>query len=229
MAAGLNKSTLRTSQGRTWIKISATVQQAEALLDTEYGLYAHEAGFRRLGEPGIFPLLPGDSELTAFRRRLHLLLCPTSHKRSYRANYANPAFVCFSLAPPLRLPLKFRRHPSDHPAARAHQKNYHRNIIRDRWSPIPGVSRKIGQPGFGSDAKLSPLPFASSMPDAALTNCSTVTTLDSLRQLYSIDYNQTKTETNTFGIGESLPPLFYAVALTDHPPRSRIYSADFHR
>lgn len=76
-------------------------------------------------------------------------------------------------------------------------------IRRERSTPRPGVGRLIGQPSFGTGPRLAPGDFAASMPSASsLTNCSRVTTLDCLRQLYNVgDFNQTQTQKNSLGIG----------------------------
>ncbi|KAH8797933.1 peptidase S8/S53 domain-containing protein [Xylogone sp. PMI_703] len=41
MASGIEDSRIKLSNGRNWLKLDVTVQEAEALLHTEYNIYAH--------------------------------------------------------------------------------------------------------------------------------------------------------------------------------------------
>ncbi|KAK3935714.1 subtilisin-like protein [Diplogelasinospora grovesii] len=46
--SGISRERLRYSKGKDWIELNATVKEAEALLDTQYHIYKHDAGDFRL-------------------------------------------------------------------------------------------------------------------------------------------------------------------------------------
>ncbi|KAM0748741.1 subtilisin-like protein [Meredithblackwellia eburnea MCA 4105] len=71
----------------------------------------------------------------------------------------------------------------------------------------PTLHLKIGQPSFGGGPRPGPAGF-SALSESQLANCSTTTTLECLRQLYSIRYTPPVTPNNSFGIVEYTPQVF---------------------